>query len=172
MTEIGAKVETSLKSTYGEKWREALLVHILIGLGRSIMELSRTPSARGGKQLVRHKCADEIGGEAIKVLHENPLGYVRQVDEKLADELETQLHRIQKGPVKDDPERVFPELGEFIEAMGIHALMKLEGNNDDNEDISDIIQTVLQVSWEEASPTVREDTLRIIRLLAFFSSNM
>jgi len=169
MTEIGEEVEASLKSIYGEKWREALIVHILIGLGRNIIERSRTPNS---SEVVHRRRSDEDIGEAIKELHENPLGYVRQMNEKLANELENQLHRIPKGPVKFDPERIFPELGELVEAIGIHALMKLEGTNDDEDGLSDIIQTVIQVSWDEASPAVREDTLRIMRLLTFFSENV
>nr|MDO8100192.1 hypothetical protein [Candidatus Njordarchaeota archaeon] len=60
MTEIG-EVESSLKSIYGEKWREALLVHLLIGLGRNITRRSRTTRSRREELVARHRPADEGG---------------------------------------------------------------------------------------------------------------
>ncbi|WXG44224.1 MAG: hypothetical protein WED04_09345 [Promethearchaeati archaeon SRVP18_Atabeyarchaeia-1] len=167
MTEIGREVEISLKTSYGNKWREGLLVHLLIGLGRSIIGRSQTHGRLCQEPTYQDEHVEE-DGEGIRELHENPLGYIRQMNEKVAGELERQIYSIRTGPIKHESACAYPDFGELLEAIGVQAKLRLEGKGE--EGLTDLLEAVIQASWEEAPLALREDTFRIIRLVGFFST--
>jgi hypothetical protein len=169
MTTIGRETETTLKSIYGKKWKQGLLVHILIGLGRSLTRQSESSSDAVFEETPSCDETQE-DDETFRDLHENPLGYVRLVNRNLASELEAQLRSIQKDPLKKETRHDFPDFGELLEAIGVQAKLRLEGN--DKEELAELLEAVIQASWDEAPPTLREDTIRIIRLLNFFTASI
>jgi hypothetical protein len=170
MKEIGKEVESSLRLTYQDKWKEALLVHLLIGLGRSLKKRGDNSNLLLYEEPHIREIHREESEEAIRKLHENPLGYVRLANEKLADELENELRGVKRGPIKHDSKRNFPEFGELLEAIGIQAQLRLQSCGDD--EFADLLESVIQVSWEEAPLSVRENTTRIITLLTFLSASI
>lgn len=167
---MGKEVVTSLRSLYGEKWREGLLVHILIGLGRSLMERSQVTKSPQCEKLTSYSEKPDQDEGAISELQENPLAYVHMMNEKLADELETQLRTIGNVPVKHDSSGLYPDSGELMEAIGVQARLRLEGSR--NDELATLLESTIQVAWEDASLGVREDMLRILRLLSFFSASV
>jgi hypothetical protein len=170
MTAIGREIEVSLKSVYGKRWRQGLLVHVLIGLGRSMTKQNRSPTRTICEDPPSYDEPQEEGDQAFRELHENPLDYIRRKNQNLAQELETQFLSIQKSPIKMETRNDFPDFGELLEAIGVQTKLRLEGS--DKEDLAALLEAVIQASWEEAPLSLREDALRIIRLLSFFTASI
>nr|MDO8098480.1 hypothetical protein [Candidatus Njordarchaeota archaeon] len=101
MNQISRDVEASLKSLYGDRWREGLVVFLLIGLGRSKMKRTPTPVSAYFQTLGMSEPANEPS-DAIKELLENPFECLRLINEKAAKQLEIQLRNAPRAPFEDD----------------------------------------------------------------------
>jgi hypothetical protein len=170
MNQISREIETSLKPLYGDRWREGLVVFLLIGLGRSKMKRTPIPiSIYQIQMLDTGKPADEVG-DTIKKLLENPFGYLRLINEKAARKLETQLGNIPRTALESESKCAFTEFGVLLEVIGIGALSELSGYTDN--DLTDLFEDMVQESWEKAPSTTQKEIEMIIRTLSFFSASV
>jgi hypothetical protein len=154
MNQISREIEDSLKSIYGDKWRQGFLAHILIGLGRII-----AARENDGQPKKKH--------DTIEKLEQNPLGFVRLRDERLANVLTTRIYAIRLRTSRREVSQDSPNIGDLIETVGVWIVQRLAGK--ENKVLSSTLEALQQVVWKKAPLTDKEYTLTVVRLLCLFS---
>jgi len=166
MNQISEETEDSMKSIYGDKWRQALFIHLIIGMGRIIADRIRAIDPRS-EQKAQDKEQPDEKPKATTRIEQNPLAYARSKSRRVAEILEYHLHGIPKIVV------VFPSLqdsrhiGDLIQATGAQALETLKES--EKRKSRTFPEELMRRAWRQTAISIRQGTQIVVRWLYLIS---
>lgn len=170
MTEIGREIEASSKSIYGVRCREALFLHMLIGVRRIIaetIEWLESTCGRADSNDGNDKQQPKAEPDPVNLLEQNPLGYVRTRNGRIADTRGFNLYWIPRISFGRDTYRNFSNVGDLIESIGARALQRLQ--EDEKAVSSRLAEALMERAWQKTKDTVRQGIQVVVRSLYLIS---
>lgn len=167
MNQITKEIEDSLKSIYGNRWRQVLFIHLLIGVGRIIANRIKSidPECKGKAQEDYEQPAEKP--EPVTRIEQNPLDYVRSRSRKIAEILDDELHSISQIAVISTVFLDSRYIGDLIQAIGAQALERLKENKKRRS--RTFPEELTRRAWRRMGIGVTQGTRIVVRWLYLIS---